>query len=203
MKLSANTPAKKALIIVDVQNDFCPSGALAVTDGDAVVPVLNKYIEIFTKNDWPIIATRDWHPSKTKHFKTFGGLWPEHCVENTQGAAFHPALQLPPSAIIISKGIDPEKDGYSAFEAVNQQGQDLLTILKRMGIKELYIGGLATDYCVKETTLEALGKFKVILLEDGIKGVNLKADDSTRAIKEMVAGGAQITTFDEFKKRNV
>jgi len=189
-----------ALVIVDVQNDFCPGGALAVTDGDLIVPVLNKYIEVFAENNRPILASRDWHSRETKHFKLFGGLWPEHCVQNTQGALFHPGLKLPSQTVVLSKGIDPDKDGYSAFEAADDQGQDLLSILNGLGVKELFVGGLATDYCVKSTVLEALKNFKVNLLVDAVKGVNLNPDDSKTAVEEMVAGGAIKMTFDEFIK---
>ena len=104
-----------ALLIVDVQNDFCADGKLAVPEGDAIVPMLNKYISIFSRNKWPVFASRDWHPQKSGHFKEFGGQWPEHCIEDTPGAKFHPILQLPEDAIILSKGMHPDKDSYSAL----------------------------------------------------------------------------------------
>lgn len=183
---------RKALLIVDVQNDFCPGGALAVPEGDKVVPVLNKYINIFTKKRLPIFASRDWHPVKTKHFKDFGGVWPAHCIQNTKGAAFHPKLKLPKETILLYKGMDPEKDSYSAFQAEDIRGTSFLKLLHMLGIKELYIAGLATDYCVKSSVLDALKNgFKVKLLIDAIKGVNLKPLDSEKAIKEMVKRGAK------------
>ncbi|MBI5149150.1 MAG: bifunctional nicotinamidase/pyrazinamidase [Candidatus Omnitrophica bacterium] len=188
-----------ALLIVDVQNDFCPGGALAVAQGDRVVPVLNRYIEIFVKDKNPVIASRDWHPRRTKHFKDFGGPWPVHCVANTPGAAFHPQLKFPPQAIVVSKGMDPDKDSYSAFQAVDEKGRTLLEILKQSDVQELFVGGLATDYCVKASVLDALKDFKVKLLTDAVKGVNIHPDDSKRAIEAMVAAGAVEITFKELE----
>jgi len=188
---------KKALLIVDVQNDFCPGGKLAVPQGDKIVPVLNKYIKIFSQKKLPIFFSRDWHPQKTSHFKKFGGIWPVHCVQNTKGAEFHPKLKIPKEAIIISKGMDPQKDSYSAFDGEDRYGQALHNILMILGIKELYIGGLATDYCVKATVLEALKRgFKVKLLLDAIKGVDIKPKDSFEAIEEMKQKGAVLVNFE-------
>ncbi len=193
---------KKALLIVDVQNDFCPTGALAVPEGDKIIPALNKYIKIFAKNKLPIFATRDWHPIKTKHFKDFGGIWPVHCIYNSKGAAFHPKLKLPKDAILLYKGMDPEKDCYSAFEAEDSSGMRLPKLLDLLGVKELYIAGLATDYCVKFTTRDALRHgFKVKILIDAIQGVNLKPDDSEKAIKEMVKNGAKKITLQDLEDR--
>ncbi len=193
------TFSRGAFLVVDVQNDFCPGGALAVAQGDRVVPVLNRYIEIFSKDKNPIIASRDWHPRQTKHFKEFGGVWPVHCVQNTTGAAFHPALKLPPRTIIVSKGMDPEKDSYSAFQAVDERGRPFLEILKDLDVKELWIGGLATDYCVKASVLDALKHFKVNLLIDAVKGVNIKPDDSQKAMDEMIKSGAVRITLKELE----
>ncbi len=187
---------KKALLIVDVQNDFCPGGALSVPEGDKIIPALNKYIKIFAKKKLPIFASRDWHPIRTKHFKDFGGVWPVHCLQNSRGAAFHSKLKLPKEAIQLYKGMDSQIDSYSAFQAEDISGVSFLKLLHMLGIKELYIGGLATDYCVKFSALDALKhKFKVKLLIDAIKGVDLKADDSEKAIKEMIKKGAKKITF--------
>lgn len=187
---------KKALLIVDVQNDFCPGGALAVPDGDKVVPVLNKYVKKFSGKDLPIFASRDWHPKKTGHFKKYGGEWPPHCVQNTKGARFHPKLKLPKDTIILSKGMDPKKDSYSAFQAVDPNGVEFLKVLKILGVGELFVGGLATDYCVKFSVLGALKfGFKTSLLIDAIKGVNIKPGDSEKAIKQMVGRGAKKVSF--------
>lgn len=191
---------KKALLVVDLQNDFCPGGALAVPEGDKIIPALNKYIDYFSKNKLPIFASRDWHPKKSKHFKKFGGVWPVHCVQDTKGAEFHPKLKLPKERIIISKGMDAEKDSYSAFQAQDSNGMDFLTLLKYLGVQELYIGGLATDYCVKFSVIDALKNgFKAGLLTDAIEGVNLKPKDSSDAIEEMLKTGAKMTTLKNIK----
>ncbi|MGB3112129.1 MAG: nicotinamidase [Candidatus Omnitrophota bacterium] len=191
----------KALLVVDVQNDFCPGGALPVTDGDKTVPVLNKYIKIFSKKKLPVFASRDWHPRTTKHFKKYGGKWPSHCVQRTKGARFRPALKLPKNVIIISKGMDPGRDGYSAFHAASRGKKPFLDLLKKLGIEELYIGGLATDYCVKWSVLDALRSgFSVKLLTDAIKGVNVKPKDSEKSAALMVRRGARKVTYSKIVK---
>ncbi|MFH1413705.1 MAG: bifunctional nicotinamidase/pyrazinamidase [Candidatus Omnitrophota bacterium] len=188
--------SKKALLIVDVQNDFCPGGALAVPGGDKIVSKLNRYIKIAAKKKFPIFASRDWHPVRSAHFKDFGGVWPVHCIQNTKGAAFHLDLKLPKEAILLYKGMDPAVDSYSVFQAEDFSGTDFINLLKKLGINELYIGGLATDYCVKSSVLDALKfKFKVKLLLDAIKGVDLKTGDSKKAIKEMLKKGAKKITL--------
>jgi len=193
---------KKALLIVDVQNDFCPGGALGVPEGDKIVPVINKYIRIFTQKKLPIFATRDWHPVRSKHFKDFGGLWPVHCLGNTRGAAFHPDLKLPQDAILLYKGMDPQEDCYSSFSAQDLSGQPLFKLLKRMGVTEIYIAGLATDYCVKYTAIDALKHgFKVKILLDAVKGVNLKINDSAGAIKKITKMGAKKVKLADLKRR--
>ncbi len=183
---------KKALFIIDVQNDFCPGGALAVPEGDKIVPVINKYIKIFHQRQLLVFASADWHPKNTKHFKKFGGVWPVHCVQNTKGAELHSRLKLSKQAILLYKGMDPsEEGGYSAFYAKDENGMSAAELLKNFGIKEIYLCGLATDYCVKWTAIDALKNgFKVKLLIDAIKGVNLKPFDSENAIKEMAGMGA-------------
>jgi len=193
---------RKALLIVDVQNDFCPGGALGVPGGDKIIPTINKYIKIFLKKKIPIFATRDWHPVRTKHFKDFGGLWPVHCLQNTRGAAFHPDLKLPKDAILLYKGMDPQEDCYSSFAAQDLSGQTLFKLLKRMGIIELYIAGLATDYCVKFTAIDALKHgFKVKILIDAIQGVNLKANDSEAALKKLSKMGAKTVKLADLLSR--
>lgn len=193
---------KKALLVVDMQNDFCPGGALGVYGGDAIVPVLNRYMEKFSIGNETIFLTRDWHPEKTKHFKAYGGIWPAHCVQNTKGAEFHKGMNIPDKSIIISKGMDPEKDSYSAFQGEDKGGKKLLDILRAFQIEELYIGGLATDYCVKYSAIDALGYgFRVKILTDAIKGVNLKPDDSDKAIQEITHQGALLVTFSSMSSR--
>jgi nicotinamidase/pyrazinamidase len=189
-----------ALLVVDVQNDFCPGGALAVPGGDKVVPVCNRYIQEFRKQKLPIFFSRDWHPRITAHFKKYGGAWPAHCVQETRGSAFHPQLKIPKEAIILSKGMDPKKDSYSAFQAVDAGGVSFLHYLKMLGISKLYVGGLATDYCVKYSVFDTLKfGFKTILLIDAVGGVNVKSDDSEKAIREMVSLGAKKVTIDKIK----
>ena len=184
--------AKDALVVVDVQNDFCPGGSLAVTEGDKVVPVLNRYVERFKAANLPIVATRDWHPEKTTHFKAYGGVWPAHCVQGTRGAEFHPELRLPPDAVIVAKGMGAEEDSYSGFEGRNDRGVELAGLLRSLGVERIFVGGLATDYCVKHTVLDGLrAGFQVVLLEDAIRGVDLKPGDSARAIAEMAQAGAR------------
>ena len=183
--------AKDALIIVDVQNDFCPGGALAVSGGDEVVRVLNRVIERFAEAGLPIFATRDWHPKKTSHFKTHGGLWPAHCVQGTKGAEFHAALKLGNDAVVVSKGMAPDEDSYSGFQATDASGTPLAELLRLKEVGRIFVGGLATDYCVKHTVLDGLAEgFEVVLLADAIRAVNLKPDDGESAIDEMVRAGA-------------
>ena len=143
---------KRALIVVDVQNDFCPGGTLAVAEGDQVVSSLNKLIEEFLERGEPVFKTRDWHPEQTKHFQAYGGTWPVHCVQNTKGAEFHPNLLDDKHIRIISKGLG-DTDCYSAFDET-----DLELQLHRLGVTKVWVGGLATDYCVKSTVLDALKK---------------------------------------------
>ena len=186
---------KDALVIVDVQNDFCPGGALAVRDGDQVVPVLNRHIERFTKAGLPVIATRDWHPEKTRHFKTSGGIWPPHCVQGTEGAEFHPGLRLGTDDVVLSKGMGADEDSYSGFDAVDERGTPLADLLRQMKVERIFVGGIATDYCVKQTVLDGLKEgLKVVVLKDAIRGVNLQPADSERAIEEMARAGALIAS---------
>lgn len=193
--------SQQALLIVDVQNDFCPGGALPVLDGDAVVPVLNQYIDYFSKQRFPIFASRDWHPPRTRHFKKFGGPWPVHCVRETSGVQFHPQLRLPKNVHVISKGSEPDVDGYSAFEGRDEQGRTLVEVLKDLKVKDFFVGGLATDYCVKASVLDALqAKLRVYLLTDAVRGVNLQPDDSQKAIQQMEAAGAKMMTLDHLKQ---
>jgi nicotinamidase/pyrazinamidase len=182
---------KQALIVVDVQNDFCPGGALAVAQGDEVVEPLNELIDEFLERGDPVYKSRDWHQPTTKHFEKYGGTWPVHCVQNTKGAEFHPALRDDPRIHVISKGLG-DTDCYSAFDET-----DLASELHEQGVEEVVVGGLATDYCVKNTVLDGLKNgFKVKAVEDAMRGVELQSGDSERAIEEMRASGAEIVSTD-------
>lgn len=182
--------ASIALLVVDVQIDFCPGGALAVKYGDQVVPRLNRTVEAFEKRGLPIFFTRDWHPSDHVSFRSRGGPWPPHCVQGSPGAEFHPGLLVPEGAAVISKGDEPSKEAYSGF-----QGTELKTRLKGLGVDEVFIGGLATDYCVKETALDARrAGLAVEVLKDCVRPVDVEPGDGARALEEMRKAGAKLTT---------
>ena len=180
-----------ALIVVDVQNDFLPGGSLAVPDGDAVVPVLNRYLAEFSARELPVYATRDWHPANHCSFKARGGPWPPHCVAGTHGAQFAAGLKFPTGATVISKAEKPDKDAYSGFE-----GTDLDARLRARKVKRLFIGGLAADYCVLNTVRDALSLgHEVYLLTDAIRAVNINPDDGPKAEAEMQRLGAKPITL--------
>ena len=184
-----------ALIVVDVQNDFCPleGSALPVPEGDKVVGPLNNLIELVSL----VVFTRDWHPEKSVHFKN----WPVHCVGGTRGAEFHPGLRYSSAkeAIFVLKGMDPNNDGgYSGFAKVQGTESALEDLLKKTGVKRVFVGGLATDYCVKATVLDALKNgFKVVVVLDAVRAVNLNSDDGERAIEEMKNAGAEFALSSE------
>lgn len=193
---------KKALLIVDVQNDFCPGGALPVTDGDKVVEPINKMIEYAHKNGWLVVASRDWHPRVTSHFKDYGGRWPVHCVQNTKGAEFHPDLKY--TDIIISKGFLKDEDAYSGFDGFLTLRDETISresmqeFLKRIFITEVYICGLATDYCVKATALDAIKHgFKTTVVLDACRAVNINPEDGDKAVEEMDKAGAFVALTQE------
>lgn len=172
-----------ALLLVDVQNDFLPGGALAVPEGDAVIPVLNRWIDEAEQAGLPIVATRDWHPSDHVSFEVQGGPWPPHCVAGTEGAAFHPDLALPEDAVVVSKATTPDDEAYSGFD-----GTDLAAMLRALDVRRVWIGGLATDYCVRATALDAAeAGFEVTLIPDGHRGIT--PDTSEEAVREMAAAG--------------
>jgi nicotinamidase/pyrazinamidase len=201
----------KALIVVDVQNDFIPGGALAVKDGDQVVPIIN---ELQQKFDF-IVATQDWHPADHGSFaanhaqKSVGEfielngvsqiLWPVHCVQDTKGAEFHPDLKTEKWKAVFKKGSNPKVDSYSGFFDNNRMGDTgLSSFLQENGIEEVFVCGLATDYCVKFTVLDAISEgFKTTLLADATRAVNIQENDDLKAIKEMSASGAKVVLADE------
>ena len=184
-----------ALLVIDVQRDFCRGGSLAVEGGDEVVPPLNAAAERWAAAGRLVVATRDWHPPRTVHFQAYGGTWPPHCVQGTPGAEFHPDLRLPEGAIVVSSGMREDEDGYSAFDARDDSGRPLADLLRDRGIRRLYLGGLATDYCVKASVLDGRREgFEVTVFEDAVRAVNLQPDDGARALDEMRAAGAQVAS---------
>ncbi len=197
----------QALILVDLQNDFCPGGALAVPEGDEVVPVANRLARRFEL----VVATQDWHPADHGSFASnhpgqqpfelteLAGLpqvlWPDHCVQGTAGAAFHPALELQRIQRVFRKGTDPCIDSYSGFfDNGKRKSTGLGDYLAEQGVGEVTIVGLATDYCVRATALDAIGLgLGVTLAEDGCRGVELKRGDIAHALEEMRAAGVRVT----------
>lgn len=189
----AGVHAGDALLIVDVQRDFLPGGALSVPEGDAVIPVLNRCIREFVSRGLPVFATRDWHPVNHCSFRSQGGPWPEHCVAGTPGAGAPESLELPATAQVISKANSQEKDAYSGF-----QGTDLLARLRARGCRRVFVGGLATDYCVKWTVLDALSNdVSVVVLEDAIRAVNVQPGAGARALADMVERGAAVAKIED------
>ncbi len=189
---------RSALLIIDVQKDFCHGGALEVPQGDLVIPPLNRFAERVKAEGGVVCASRDWHPARSRHFKAFGGAWPIHCVADTPGARFHPDLRLPHDTLVISTGQEEAEDGYSAFEGITDAGQPLVAALRNRGVEHLYVGGLATDYCVKHSVLDGLkAGFRVTVLIDAVAGVELQPGDSARALKEMEEAGAEFMASDD------
>jgi nicotinamidase/pyrazinamidase len=182
-----------ALLIVDVQNTFCPGGNLPVTEGDAVVPPLNKAMPLFAGRVW---ATQDWHPSNHCSFQAQGGIWPVHAVQHTYDAALHPDLNRAGIDHLVQKGTLSDSDAYSGFE-----GTDLAAQLHDAGIKRVFVGGLATDYCVKASALDARkAGFEVVLLTDAARAVNVNPGDGDKAIEEMQENGCAATTTTELTR---
>lgn len=177
-----------ALLIVDVQRDFLPGGQLAVTEGDAVIPPLNRCVCRFHAAGLPIVATRDWHPENHCSFVSQGGTWPPHCIRETQGAEFAEQLELPADTLVISKASRVDADAYSGFD-----GTGLTEHLLDAGVRRLFIGGLATDYCVAATVKDALeAGFEVCVLADAVRAVNLRSGDGDKALDSMRSAGARV-----------
>ena len=186
-----------ALLIIDVQNDFCAGGALAVPGGDAVVGPLNRLIDA-CRASVPVLASRDWHPAETSHFAPHGGPWPVHCVRGTVGAAFHPSLRVPSGVRVLTKGESPGSDGYSAWDGQLTSGRSLAAELREIEVVHLCVGGLATDYCVRSSVLDALQEgFRVSVATDAVAAVDVRVGDEQRALDEMRSAGADLTTSDE------
>jgi len=175
-----------ALVVVDVQNDFLPGGSLAVPAGDEVVPVLNRYIARFVRAGLPVLETRDWHPPNHCSFRERGGPWPPHCVQESAGARFASTLELPASTVVVSKDTLPEQSTYSGFE-----GGDLDERLRDVGVTRVFVGGLATDYCVFHTVKDALARgYAVVLLAEAIRAVEREPGDGRKAEAETIRLGA-------------
>jgi len=177
-----------ALIVVDVQNDFCPGGALAVDEGDRVSPVINQLMPLFQH----VAFTRDWHPEDHCSFADppdfADGSWPAHCIAHSPGAEFHGDLEVPADAIIVDKGTDPDKEAYSGFSGTALAGK-----LRKRGVRRLFVCGLATEYCVEQTALDGLRNgFKVVLVENACRGVNFPPGSAARAVEEMKAAGVEV-----------
>jgi nicotinamidase/pyrazinamidase len=178
-----------ALLVVDVQRDFLPGGALGVPAGDEVIKPINRAVSAFERAGLPIFYSRDWHPVNHVSFKARGGPWPRHCVAGTDGAAFAPTLRMPTSATIISKATTPERDAWSAFAETT-----LALQLRAAGVRRVYVGGLSTDYSVKATVLDAKREgFDVQVLTDAVRAVDVQPGDGQRALQEMQQSGAQLT----------
>jgi nicotinamidase/pyrazinamidase len=186
LKTAINLEPGDALLVADVQNDFLPGGALGVRGGDQIVPVLLEYIARFDARGLPVFLSRDWHPPHHCSFREQGGPWPVHCVAGSPGSLPPPAFQAPPSAAIIHKATAQNKEAYSAFQDTRLDEQ-----LRAARVRRLFIGGLATDYCVLNTVRDARGLgYEVCLLMDGIRAVNVQPDDGRKAEEEMVRLGA-------------
>lgn len=180
--------AGDALLVVDVQRDFMPGGSLAVPDGDRVVAPLNAYIAAFQARQLPVFFSRDWHPPDHCSFRESGGRWPAHCVAGSPGAQWADGLQLVPGAHIISKATSRETEAYSAFG-----GTALLVLLRNLQVARLFVGGVASDYCVHATVIDARAHgFAVVVLTDAIRGINAQPGDDARALTDMVAHGASL-----------
>ena len=183
---------KTALLLVDVQNDFFPGGPLATPEGDGIIEPVNRLIEMFERNGLPTYATRDWHPEGHCSFKEQGGPWPPHCIRETPGAAFNPAIQMPDSAVILSKATTQDRDAYSGFD-----GTDLADRLRQTVVSSLVVAGLATDVCVKNTVFGGLEEgFDVTVVREAISGVEAQPGDSEKAMQEMVDKGARLVSID-------
>jgi len=180
--------AGDALVVVDLQRDFLPGGALGVPQGDRVLAAINEYLELFQARRLPVVVTRDWHPADHCSFVGQGGPWPVHCVAGSAGAALAEGLRLPADAAVVSKATTPGRDAYSGFD-----GTDLQARLRCAQVTRLFVGGLATDYCVLQTVKDSLALgFGVVLLTDAIAAVDVHAGDGERAIDEMRAAGATL-----------
>lgn len=179
---------RDCLLVVDVQNDFCPGGALAVDAGDGVIPQINLWVRRAVQAGCSVVASRDWHPADHLSFTDHGGDWPAHCISGTRGAEFHPDLELPDGVLVVSKAASADRESYSAFD-----GTGLAEQLRARGISRVVVGGLALDYCVKATVLDAVVEgFEVRLLRHATRAVDVHPGDGQRALEEMLRAGVRI-----------
>lgn len=184
-----------ALLVIDVQHDFMPGGALGIQEADGILPPLNRVITAFLRQRLPVLYTRDWHPADHCSFQAQGGPWPPHCVQHSPGAAFDARLILAPSPLIFSLGQDPTREQYSALLAEDEAGRSLGATLRLLGLRRLLIAGLATDYAVCNTTLDLRrAGYGVIVLTDACRAVNLDPDDERQALRRMGGSGATLVT---------
>jgi nicotinamidase/pyrazinamidase len=185
-----------ALIVVDVQNDFAdPDGSLYVEGGEEAIPLINIEIDEAVNSGSTVVYTQDWHPEVTPHFQKYGGIWPVHCVAGTSGAEFHPDLEVVDGAVIIRKGVGGE-DGYSAFNLRDPQTGEVTPtgLVERLeGIDHVVVVGLALDYCVKETAIDATNHFHTTVLAAGCRPVDLEPGDAARAVADMVSAGVTVS----------
>jgi len=194
MSKNINVTNSDALLITDIQNDFLPDGALPVNGGDEIIPIMNEYARRFHNAGAYVFASKDWHPPNHCSFKKQGGPWPSHCVQDTKGAKFSPLLKLPDDVVIVFKATDPLHESYSVFDGTNFAAE-----LKERDVATLFIGGLATDYCIVNTVLDArkLG-YRTVVLMDAVRGIDVEPGDVERAVESMIKAGAEQATTADF-----
>jgi len=191
-----------ALSVTDMQNAFLPGGALGVPDGDKIIHYVNHAVALFKKNNLPIFFTRDWHPPDHCSFKGQGGPWPPHCIQNTSGADFSSELNIPEGSTIISKGFKKNSEQYSTLGGRDADGNTESILMKKLGIRRIFIAGLATDYCVLNSVKDALAEgYEVYVLTDAIRAVDVNPGDGERAIEEMRQAGAKTITSEDLRER--
>ncbi|MBN1663721.1 MAG: nicotinamidase [Deltaproteobacteria bacterium] len=198
MKKSPSPETDSALIVVDVENDFLPGGALGVRAGDQVIAPMNRAIDVFLKEKLPVLYSRDWHPRDHSSFQQNGGPWPPHCVQDTEGARFSSDLSISKNPLVFSKGTNAAQEEYSAFHARDTAGNTVSEVLERLGVRHVFIGGLATDYCVLNTALDLLkAGYRVTVLTDACRAVNVAPHDGEKALEKMIAAGAMMMTTQD------
>lgn len=191
------TMENSALLLVDLQNDFCPGGALAVPEGDRVAVVANRISDLFGF----VVASQDWHPPNHVSFRDRGGPWPPHCIQGSSGADLHPALDQSRIDLVVRKGSNPDRDAYSAFEAMDETGRTLDEILKNRKIDTLFIAGLATDYCVRASALDGITNgYRVYIVRDAVGAVEVNHGDGDQALEEIVRRGGRIVAGEDLPR---